>query len=109
MRTFTKIAIASLSLAAAPALAQSQMPHDGATPSDQPAAAAPMTGSEEATMAKCKAKTHEAAMRDQACIAAMKNAPHPTKEAPSTSPVKPNGADNHNGTPHGQPATTPKP
>lgn len=94
MRTFTKIAIAGLSIISVPALAQSQMPHDGAAPTmQQPAPApAPMSAADSAEMARCDALPAGQAAKNPRCVALMKD--HPT-------PMKEGGADNHNGTPHG--------
>ena len=94
MRTFTKIAIASASLLSIPALAQSQMPHDGTTPSTQEpsTATAPMSATDRAEMTRCDALPAGRAAKDARCIALMKDQPAPMKEG---------GADNHNGTPSG--------
>lgn len=96
MATIIKLALAAVSLAASPAFAQAQMPHDGGTPADHSVATTTMTGSEEAKLAKCKAMPHDQALKEPGCVAAMKD---------HTPPPMKGGADNHNGTPHG---ATPK-
>lgn len=92
MRTFTKIAIAAIAIASTPALAQNEMPKNGGTQADRMTEAKPETDAERAKKAQCKAMTHDAAMADASCKAFI---------------MKEGGADNHNGTPHGQPASKP--
>lgn len=93
MRSFITIAIAAISIAAAPAFAQSQVPHGGTSSAEQATEAKPTTDADKAKIARCRALSDDYAIMNPGCVALMKK--------PNT--MKEGGADNHNSTPHGAP------